>query len=100
MPSRIASLVTPRDVAPPLLPVNAMHGGEYGSLGIWRARSEHAVTAPRGSAAAASSSPPPAPARPGRGTPRGAVGPLGPGVAGPAARAPASPRAAAPGAAA
>src|SRR5258705_285622 len=53
MPSRMVSLVTPREVAPPLFPAKARHGGEYGSLGICLARSEHGVTAPSGSAAAA-----------------------------------------------
>src|SRR5438445_242829 len=28
-------------VPPPLLPLNAMHGGEYGSPGTWSLRSEH-----------------------------------------------------------
>src|SRR5438105_2042508 len=90
MPRRMVSLVTPREVAPPLLPAKARQGGEYGSLGICLARSEQGVTAPSGSAAAASPSPapPPDPARPGLVTRRGAVGPLGQVVAGPASTAP------------
>src|SRR3954468_22990407 len=32
----ISVAVTPCDVAPPLLPLNAMHGGEYGSPGTCR----------------------------------------------------------------
>src|SRR5215210_3994907 len=86
IPIRIVSRVTPRDVTPPLLPANARQGGEYGSLGICRARSEHGVTAPSGSAPAAASSPLP-PGWPGRMTRRPADGPLGRVVAGPAASA-------------
>src|SRR5581483_6594685 len=87
MPIRIASLVTPREVAPPLLPVKARQGGEYGSFGICLARSEQGVTAPSGSAAAASSAPA-APGRPGRVTRWGAAGPLGRVVVDPASTAP------------
>src|SRR2546428_13598618 len=97
---RIVSLVTPREVAPPLFPVKARQGGEYGSLGICLARSEQGVTAPSGSAASAASPPSTEPARPGRVTPPGAAGPLGPGLARPAAPAPRpalSPAAPAPG---
>src|SRR5438067_13860887 len=58
----MVSPVTPRDVAPPLLPENPMHGGEYVSPGTCCFRSVHGPVAPGGSAPRAVSAPdPPAP---------------------------------------
>src|SRR5687767_5185788 len=87
MPIRTVSRVTPREVAPPLLPVKARHGGEYGSLGICLARSAQGVTAPSGSPAATPSAPAD-PARPGRVTRRVPAGPLGRVVVDPASAVP------------
>src|SRR4051794_32477531 len=47
----IESAVIPRAVAPPLFPDQLTHGGEYGSLGIWRARPAHGLAAPLAAAA-------------------------------------------------
>src|SRR5581483_923828 len=54
----ISVAVTPLDVAPPLFPLKAMHGGEYGSPGTWSLRSVHALLAAAAAAAAPALAPP------------------------------------------
>src|SRR5579884_1044010 len=59
--------VTPGDVAPPLPPEKAMHGGEYGSFGTWAFWPPQAATWPVAPALAGVPVPataPPAPAAP------------------------------------
>src|SRR5918995_1356401 len=67
----MVSALTPRWVSPPLSPLNAKHGGEYGSPGTWSALWGQGCTP----AAAATSPPPVAPVPAWPASPPAAVAP-------------------------
>src|SRR5581483_4600727 len=88
----MVSPVTPSEVAPPLSPEKAMHGGEYGSR-VWRSPPSQfdasSTVAPGGGAGAAPGPAPPAAAAPDAPGPLAAVNP-GP-VTRPSVTAPSAP---------